>query len=127
MSEAWLGDIKATKCIYFFYICGWFVVCDRCFSLICKIIKNWCVNIYSVSIFIIAQSETPQRPSPNPIFQKVFNGFLMAGKIKEKDVSFDEIFVGKIRSITKNSGKKECSNIDLWGKAGTFKQGLTMP
>ena len=48
----------------------------------------------------------------------------MAGKIKEKDVSFDEIFVGKIRSITKNSGKKECSNIDLRGKAGTFKSGL---
>ena len=46
---------------------------------------------------------------------KVFNGFLMAGnwKKKKKHVSFDEIFVGKIRSIIKNSGKKEHSNVDL--------------
>ena len=32
---------------------------------------------------------------------------------KEQDVSFDKIFVGKIRSITKNSGKKRHSNVDL--------------
>ena len=58
---------------------------------------------------------------------KVFNGFLMAGnwkKKKKKHVSFDEIFVGKIRSIIKNSGKKEHSNVDLWGKVSTTKSDL---
>ena len=50
----------------------------------------------------------------------------MAGnwKKKEKDVSFDEIFIGKIRSITKNSEKKGCGNVDLRGKASTFKSEL---
>ena len=31
-------------------------------SLICKVIRNWCVIIYSVSIFIIAQFQTHQIP-----------------------------------------------------------------
>ena len=170
ISESSLADVKATKCIYFFYICRWFVV--LLLSLICKVIKNWCVNIYSVSIFIIArfqtsnsqvtQSETPQTRSPNPIvstpvvhasssqeisidaetiqqhtynfigpypydclpesFQWVPNGWKL--EKKEKDVSFDEIFVGKIRSVTKISGKKGCRNVDLWGKGSTFKSEL---
>ena len=64
MSDISLADVQATKCTYFFYICRQFVFCDHCFSLICKIIKNWCVNIYSVPIpiFIIAQFQTHQIP-----------------------------------------------------------------
>ena len=61
------------------------------------------------------------------ILRKVFNGFLMAGnwkKKKKKDVSFDEIFVGKIKSITKNSGRKGRDNVDLRGKVSTFKSEL---
>ena len=126
----------------------------------------FCTNFHYSSIpdtsnAQIAQSETPQTPSPILIFQpllhmhhllrkyqpiqkqssytyiillthnhtilrKVFNGFLMAGnwKKQEKDVSFDEIFIGKIRSITKNSWKKERGNVDLRGKVSTFKSKL---
>ena len=52
-------------------------------------------------------------------FQWVPNGWKL--EKKEKNVSFDEIFVGKIRSITKNSGKKGRGNVDLQGKVSTFK------
>ena len=59
---------------------------------------------------------------PSEGFQWVPNGWKL--EKKDKDVSFDEIFIGKIRSVTKNSGKKRHSNIDLWGKVSTSKSEL---
>ena len=156
MSEASLADVKATKCIYFFYLLFAIVA-----FLLSAVIENWCVNIYSVSIFIITRfqihqipklhNQTPQTQSPNSVvstpvvygsssqkyqsmqkqssnhiynfiglypynpppegFQWVPNGWEL--EKKEKDVSFDKIFVGKIRSVTKSIWKKGCSNVDL--------------
>ena len=61
----------------------------------------------------------PYPYDPPEGFQWVPNGWKL--EKKEQDVSFDEIFVGKIRSITKNSGKKGRGNVDLRGKVSTFK------
>lgn len=51
MSEASLTDVKATHFTDFFFICVRYAVCDRCFSVTDRIIKYWCVNIYSVLAF----------------------------------------------------------------------------
>ena len=65
---------------------------------------------------------SPYPYDPPEGFQWVPNDWKLEKKVK--DVSFDEIFVGKIRSITKNSGKKGRGNIDLRGKVSTFKSEL---
>ena len=47
-------------------------------------------------------------------------------KLEKRDggVVFGKIFVGKIRSVTKNSGKKRRGNVDLRGKVSTSKSEL---
>ena len=52
MSEASLTDVKATHFVDFFFICVRYAVCDRCFSVTGRIIKYWCINIYSVLAFL---------------------------------------------------------------------------
>ena len=64
----------------------------------------------------------PYPYDPPEGFRWVPNGWKL--EKKERDVSFDEIFIGKIRSITKNSGKKGRGNVDLRGKVSTFQSEL---